>query len=440
MIGKRLPRSRLPKLLHGMLTDRGGTFADLARRYPDGITVPLPGRPLHVLNGPEAVKHVLVTATHHYEKGIGQAEARAGLGRGILTNEGETWALARTSLNPWLRGRQIHQHSPSIYRYAVDSVTELAGLHPRRMPIDHLLAEYTLQCLSAVLGVPVPNVAPVLAALEVIQDDAMFRVVTQDRFPSVLRPRAERRLREARTDLDHAADQVIAAVVSGEAPDNNPPAWADRDGVISLLLAGYETTSSTLAWAVDELSRRPALADALAEEREAADDPTDDPADLLRLMGQLRLTTAVIKEVLRLHPPVWLLSRRALRDDVVAGWPIRAGDDVCIVTAEVQRKGWGDPDLFDPSRFLTGDDHGRYLPFGMGPRGCPGGSLADMEATLWLAEASRRLTLRPVLGHRTRALARMSMTTMPGTPYVVTRRIPDIGSYTDNLVSVESEP
>ncbi|WP_072691569.1 cytochrome P450 [Rhodococcus marinonascens] len=303
------------------------------------------------------------------------------------------------------------------------------------MPIDGLLAEYTLRCLATVLGAPAPHVAPVLAALDVVQDDAMFRVVTQDRVPAVLRPRAERRLREARTVLDRAADEVIAAVVSAGAPDSSPPAWANRDGVISLLLAGYETTSSTLGWAVDELSRRPALAHALVEEREAADDPTDDPADLLRLMGQLRLTTAVVKEVLRLHPAVWLVSRRARRDDVVAGWPIRTGDDVCVVTAEVQREGWAEPDLFDPARFLTHDDHGRYLPFGLGPRGCPGASLAHLEATLWLAEASRRLTLRPALGRRTRALARMSMTTMPGTPYLVAQRTVEIGSRSDELVA-----
>ncbi|MFR9753658.1 cytochrome P450 [Nocardia sp. 004] len=422
MIRAQVPRSRLPKLLYGMMSDRGGAFADLARRYPDGVTVPLPGRPLHVLNGPEAVKHVLVTAADRYEKGVGQAEARAGLGRGILTDEGETWLRARGSLGPWLRARRIQQHAPAIHRHAVDSVTELAGPHPRRMPVDGLLAEYTLRCLATVLGVPAPHVAPILEALDIVQDDAMFRVVTQDRIPAVLRPRAEQRLREARTVLDRAADEIIAAVgAAADTPDGSSPAWADRDGVISLLLAGYETTSSTLAWAVDELSRRPALADALAEEREAADDPTDDPADLLRLMGQLRLTTAVIKEVLRLHPAVWLVSRRACRDDVVAGWPIRTGDDVCVVIAEVQQQGWAAPDLFDPARFLT-NDHGRYLPFGLGPRGCPGASLAHLEATLWLAEASRRLTLRPALGRRTRALARMSMTTMPGTPYLIARR------------------
>ncbi|WP_028478583.1 cytochrome P450 [Nocardia sp. CNY236] len=421
MIRAQVPRSRLPKLLHGMLSDRGDTFACLARRYPAGVTVPLPGRPLHVLNGPEAVKHVLVTAADRYEKGIGQAEARAGLGRGILTDDGETWMRARGSLGPWLRARRIQQHAPAIHRYAVDSVTELAGPHPRRIPVDGFLAEYTLQCLAAVLGVPAPHIAPVLAALDVVQDDAMFRVVTQDRIPTVLRPRAEQRLREARTVLDRAADEVIAAVDSG-VPESDPPLWANRDDVISLLLAGYETTSSTLTWAVEELSRRPALADALAEERDAADDPTDDPADLLRLTGQLRLTTAVVKEVLRLHPAVWLVSRRALRDDVVAGWPIRTGDDVCIVVAEAHQQGWAEPDLFDPDRFLTNDHRGRYLPFGLGPRGCPGASLAHLEATLWLAEANRRLTLRPVLGRRTRALARMSMTTMPGTPYLIARR------------------
>lgn len=418
-----VPWSRMPALLHGVLSNRGEAFARLAREHPHGVTVPLPGRPLHLLSSAAAVKHVLVEAADRYEKGMGQAEARAGLGRGILTGEGDDWAAARADLGPWLRARRVQRHASQIHRLAVESVAALSAVHPRVMPVDGHLADYTLRCLAVVLGVPAPDVPVVVRALEVVQDDAMVRAVTQDRIPGWARPRAEARLRAARADLDAAADAVVAAL-EPEDRDGSSPAWADRDGVISLFLAGYETTAATLTWAVDALSRRPALLEALAEERAAADDPTEDPASVVRLMGELRLTTAVVKEVLRLRPPVWLISRRARQDDVVDGWAVRAGDDVCVVTAEVQRDGWDRPDTFDPTRFLTRHDHGRYIPFGLGPRGCPGGALADLEATLWLAEASRQLVLRPVVGRRTVPLARMSLTVTPGTPYVLARRDP----------------
>ncbi|MGJ9423305.1 cytochrome P450 [Aeromicrobium sp. CF3.5] len=405
-----------------MLTDRAAAFTGLAREHPGGVTVPLPGRPMHVMTSPAAVKHVLVDRAERYEKGLGQAEARAGLGHGILTGEGHAWARSRRSLNPLLRARTVHKHAGAIHQLATDSVAELSVPVSRQLPVDGVLAQYAVRCLCTVLDVPPPEVRPVAHALDLIQDDAMFRAMSQDRVPAWLRPRAERRLAEARAVLDEMADHVVAAVHASTTVDEEPPAWADRDGVVSLFLAGYETTASTLTWAIDELSRRPALLDALAEERDDAGEPTDDPASVLKMMGQLRLTTAVIKEVLRLRPPVWLLSRRAVQNDVIDGWPVRAGDDVCVITAEVQRDGWTDPDQFDPTRFLSRSDHGRYHPFGLGPRGCPGVALADVEATLWLAEASRRLVLRPVVGRRTGVLARMSLTVGRGTSYVVSGR------------------
>src|SRR5262249_10662143 len=172
-----------------------------------------------------------------------------------------------------------------------------------------------------------------------------------------------------------------------------------RDEVMTLLLAGHETTANTLTWTWYELGRRPAaLAELDAEVRRVLGDRTITTADL----PQLRWTAAVIDEALRLHPPASMIGREARCEVGPAGPRIPVRSAVAVNTRGIHRRAdyYPDPLAFRPERMLPDAKKARprhhFLPFGGGPRVCIGSHFAVMEAQLALATMGQQTRLRPL--------------------------------------------
>jgi cytochrome P450 len=167
-----------------------------------------------------------------------------------------------------------------------------------------------------------------------------------------------------------------------------------KSNIITLIVAGHETTASALIWSLVLLARSPEWRERLAAEAaREADAPLED------LPERLVETRAVLEEALRLYPPLPAISRVALGADELAGVPIRGGTLIVIAPYVVHRHRllWEDPDAFDPTRFLPGArdaiDPFAYLPFGRGPRGCIGIQFALQEATLALQAMIKKVEL-----------------------------------------------
>ena len=185
-----------------------------------------------------------------------------------------------------------------------------------------------------------------------------------------------------------------------------------RDEVMTLFLAGHETTAVALTWTLYLLSRHPGVERTL-----------HDKVD--RVLGEGELTFAdvqalsytrmVIEEAMRLFPPAFTISRLALADDEVGGHPIRAGSLVSISPYLTHRNPrlWKDPLRFDPERFAPDRVKKRhrfaFLPFGGGPRVCVGAGFAMAEACLVLATIAHAYRLRVVPGHRVEAYGRLTL-------------------------------
>jgi cytochrome P450 len=174
-----------------------------------------------------------------------------------------------------------------------------------------------------------------------------------------------------------------------------------RDEVMTMVLAGHETTANALAWAFYLLSKSPAVARKLQTEvKTVLNGRAPGIADLPRL----ELTTAVIQEAMRLYPPAWLIGREALEDDLIDGYPIKAGQAVvlCAYTTHRHPRFWENPEGFDPDRFLGAASAQRpklaYFPFAAGPRMCIGNAFAMMEMQLVLASIAQRFQLDLVPG------------------------------------------
>jgi enediyne biosynthesis protein E7 len=188
--------------------------------------------------------------------------------------------------------------------------------------------------------------------------------------------------------------------VSASAPEDHGPALSALAGdpahagealhqqMVTLLLAGYETTANSLTWAWILLMQHPEI---YAEWQHLLD------TDQLRAPA---LTRALFDETLRLYPSAWLLGRRALADDRVGGVAIPAGSAVTISPFLLHRhpQFWADAESFRPQRFLTGGERPThryaYIPFGAGHRYCIGSSYAHDEAAMILTALGRRYTFR----------------------------------------------
>jgi cytochrome P450 len=135
------------------------------------------------------------------------------------------------------------------------------------------------------------------------------------------------------------------------------------------------------------------------------------------------MTRAVVNETLRLYPPAWVITRRALAEDVVAGHRIPQGALVVMSPWLVHRhpEAWDSPESFDPQRFLgdEGTSSAAYLPFGAGPRLCIGRDFALVEATLMLAHILRAFDVRAIPGHTPRAVASVTLRPEGGLPMLV---------------------
>jgi len=191
----------------------------------------------------------------------------------------------------------------------------------------------------------------------------------------------------------HRSGSVPAGALSrffAESDDDRGQLEAD---VSTLFVIGSDTTSVALTWTWYLLAQHPEIRDRLEREIEAVAPDRDPTVDDL---GALRFARMVFMESLRLFPPAWIVSRRAVENDEISGCPIPAGSVVAVSPYAMHHspRYWADPESFDPERFAPGAAASRppatYIPFGAGPHRCIGESLAMMEGVLILATVARR--------------------------------------------------
>jgi cytochrome P450 len=433
----------LPGLLRKLAVDRLGMMRDAAR-LSDAVRVAMGPKKMYIFNRPDYAKHVLADNAANYHKGIGLVESRKILGDGLLTSEGELWRAQRTNVQPAFRPRRIAEQAGAVAEEAA-ALVALLRTRAGQGPVDVLkeVTGLTLGVLGRTLmDTSLDGHGGIAHAFEAVQDQAMFDMVTQGLVPTWVPLATQRRFRRARRDLTRTVDELVADRASRlDEADPGDDAFARmilaarrhddpavgrrllREELVTLLLAGHETTASTLGWTLFLLARHPHVRDLLRDEARAvlADGRLPDADDL----HKLTYTTQVIQEAMRLYPPVWILPRIAQQADEVGGFPVPAGADVLVCPYTLHRHPdlWDDPERFDPGRFDAGRAANRpryaYIPFGAGPRFCVGSGLGMMEAVFVTALVTRDLDLDVVPGHRGVPEPMMSLRMRGGLPMTV---------------------
>jgi cytochrome P450 len=362
-------------------------LAEMDREYGAVTAFRVPWRRFYFLNDPEAIKDVLVTHQQYFVKSEGTRAMRELLGQGLVTSEDPLHREMRRLVQPAFHRQRIagYAHTMSEYAEAWQPPAGVFDMHAEMMELTLRIASKTL------FGVDAGEEADRVGAA--LQDVVQI-------FPDVLGPfgAIKRRLpfgptqrfREARKVLDEIVLRLIAERrKSGEDRGDALSMlleWSGddrqvRDEVMTLFVAGHETTANALTWTWYLLAKNPAARERLYEEvRENPETP---------------YIEAVLNETLRLYPPAWILGRDARQDVEAAGWRLRKGATVLMSQLVMHRspRYFERPDDFMPERWLGKPPElpqFAYFPFGGGSRKCIGDRFAWTEARIHLASLAAR--------------------------------------------------
>ncbi|MGJ7520940.1 cytochrome P450 [Variovorax sp. LT1P1] len=358
-----------------------------------------------ILHDPDDIRRVLLTHRGNYVKGAGLERVRVLLGNGLIVSDGELWARQRRMIQPAFQGQATRGFSPVVERVNADLLTRWQAHADSGDPIDltHELSSVALEIvLRALFG---PDFDRLVEAeggspFDLLTDESRRDLQFAARFRGLarfVRAIIEARRQEARIESDWLSMLMQARDKASGEP---MPDRALLDEVMTLIVAGHETTASTLNWTWYLLSRHPE-AEAALHAAIAHATPGGTVADqaLSTPFASADHVEQVLQEALRLYPPVWLFSRRALQDDTLGGHHVPAGTDIFICPYLLHRDAaqWDRPEEFLPARFAPDAAAGRhrfaYLPFSAGPRFCVGAGFAMAEMATHLTMVAQRFRL-----------------------------------------------
>lgn len=378
----------------------------------------------YLLNHPEYVQHVLSFNHQNYNKqNYNYQKLKPVLGEGLITGDGDEWALHRRLIQPIFHRSGLARFGEITIRATQRLLEKLATSVNPNQPVDVAaeMMELTLEVVTeSLFSVDIrPSIDLIRKAFTTLNKDIAYRFRTAFVPPLWVPTRRNRAFIKARNELDQLVFEMVDRRRKNEeskedllerlleAENELPTAQGltdrqIRDEVITLLLAGHETTANLLTWTLYLLSKHPGAAQKIRDELTSVLQGREPSVDDL---PELQYMEIVLKESLRLYPPVWIISRKAIDDDVIDGYPIPSGSTVtlCIYTLHRHPGFWENPKMFNPERFSDEQSRNRdkyaYLPFGGGPRSCIGKYFAMMEAQLVLAMICSRYHLEPVAGH-----------------------------------------
>jgi cytochrome P450 len=371
--------------------------------------------PMVLATSPRGIRDILGRKDDFVEKTILHREMRQLLGENLFDLTHEDWLPRRRALQPVFTKQHVSQFGGEMAQAA--EMVAGGWVEGAEVDLDAQCRRLTLRALGrSVLGLDLDERAdalggePLRVAVKYITDRALRPVRAPGSLPTparqraraasnVMRQLAAQILQACRADPDHDAPLVHALIsatdhATGRALTDNEIC----DELIIFLIAGHDTTATTLTYALWALGHDPKLQERVAAEVAELGDRELTPDD----MPRLTYTVQVLHEALRLCPPGATGARMAMKDIEVDGYRVEAGTMLLFGIYAVQRDPalWDDPLTFDPDRFSPENSKGRdrwqYLPFGGGPRSCIGDHFAMLEATLALATIVRRARIQSV--------------------------------------------
>jgi cytochrome P450 len=413
--------------------DQLGFYTACAREFGDVVPVRLGTRRAVIVYHPDAIEQVLVTQNRHFHKSPGVRLLKPLFGDGLLLSEGDFWLRQRRLVQPAFHRQRIGAYGEVMTAYTTRRLAQWKDgatieLNTEMMALTQAIVAKTL--FDADVSDATSTVGD---AIQVLMEDFNERIgsllqLLPHWVPTPANVKARRAIRrldaivyrmiaDRRRSGEDRGDLLSILLHAQDADDGARMTDTQvRDEVMTLFIAGHETTAVALSWIWLLLAQHPEVDARLAAElRTVLEGRPPTVADL----PQLKYAEMVVTEAMRLYPPAYGLGRQAIRDMEIAGHPIPRRMIVIIPTWVVHRdaRWYAEPETFRPERWAVGAARQlprfAYLPFGGGPRLCIGNAFAMMEAVLLLTTIAQRFRLTLVPGQ-----------TVVPTPYVTLRPEP----------------
>ena len=365
-------------------------------RYGNIYKASLYGSSVYVVSTPEYAEHVLRKNWQNYKKGLAIKRIAWLLGNGLMVSEGKFWKNQRRMIQPAFRHNAIDAltHVITAANAALLKRWKRAAHEKKSVNVTRDISLMIVESvLTAIFGVDCEHVLP---HFNILTDESARNLQFAEKFRSlgtiINWVATERRIKNIKFNdilgmLLEARDRDSGRVM----PDHQLV-----NEIMTLIVAGHETTASTLSWVWYLLSQHPEVEEKLS--RELNDLHTSELGDLNDL-GKFTYTRHVLDETLRLYPPGWLMTRRALKDDQLGDYFVPAGTEIYISVYNIQRHPelWEAPECFRPDRFDPDILQERHpltmLPFSVGPRNCIGEIFARVEMQIHLMMVAKQLRL-----------------------------------------------
>lgn len=400
--------------------DRVKFLLDLQRDYGDVVKIRLGPFEALVLFHPDGIQHILQDNQSNYSKETRTYASLSNLvGNGLISSNGDFWLRQRRLMQPAFHQHQINSLSEMICHETQSMLDEWETSIRNRGTINvaHEMMRVSLNVATqALFGSKVHDPDRVIAtSVSYLMSDTAFRF-EHPFYPPLWVPVAHnRKFNTAMERFDH----VIYGIITDrrkhpgekndlldmlmQAQEEDGKSMSDkqlRDEVVTLFIAGHETTALALSWTLYLLSQHPEVE---AKLRNELSEVLAGRAPTLSDLPKLVYTRMVLDESMRLYPPAWLTERKALADDVINGYRVPAGTTMAVTQYVTHRhpQFWEEPHRFDPERFhpdrSAGRHHYAFFPFGGGPRQCIGKNLSLLETQMILCMVVQRcrFTLTP---------------------------------------------
>ncbi|KAG5008226.1 hypothetical protein AAZX31_09G231700 [Glycine max] len=391
-----------------------------------------------IVSDPSIAKHILRDNSKSYSKGILAEILDFVMGKGLIPADGEIWRVRRRAIVPALHqkyvaamiglfgqasdrlcqkldaaasdGEDVEMESlfsrltldiigKAVFNYDFDSLSNDTGIVEAVYTVLREAEDRSVAPIP-VWEIPIwkdisPRLRKVNAALKFIND-------TLDDLIAICKKMVDEEELQFHEEYMNEKDPSILHFLLASGDDVSSKQL--RDDLMTMLIAGHETSAAVLTWTFYLLSKEPRVVSKLQEE---VDSVLGDRYPTIEDMKKLKYTTRVINESLRLYPQPPVLIRRSLEDDVLGEYPIKRGEDIFISVWNLHRspKLWDDADKFKPERWaLDGpspnetNQNFKYLPFGGGPRKCVGDLFASYETVVALAMLMRRFNFQIAVG------------------------------------------
>lgn len=387
---------------------------DHFKNYGDPIRFKIPGRTFVSSRAPDFFEHVLVKNQKSYSKSFSSEQLGLALGKGLLTNSGDSWLHQRRLIQPAFYKKRTENLFETIESITDEFLEKMVSAKSGASYfIDQEMMTLTsIIVLETLLGVKMnEDLEKIKTNISRLQTYLVNRI----RIPyykdlaawNGAHHQFEQQLSEIdnilykiieqKKSLQSEQSNIITMLLQAEDQDTGEK-MSDkqlRDELITFYVAGHETSAYALSWTIYELLRHPEWLQKVKEEAKAI---IKDGKIGIAGYKELKITTAVIQEAMRLHPPAHFVTRTCIKDDNINNIDLKKGDNIIFSIIGMHKNPaiWEQPDAFLPERFLNNIEATRkyFHPFGAGPRMCIGNHFAMMEITIILAKFVEKLNVR----------------------------------------------